>query len=190
MAAISSIVVGLAVTASAVGAYQGYQARKDAKSAARKSAAEQRKIQAEQRAMNAQQQAQERRQQIREERVRRARVLQAANNSGTGESSGMLGALGSLSTQLFNNVGINLGRAAASDRISMFSQNAANFNLDMQNAGYKAQNADAVMGMGMSIFNAAGGLSAFGGGHTPNADGAGASGRAFDYSDNMQQYGV
>lgn len=190
MAAITTIVAAVALTTAAVSAYQGHEARQDAKRAAKKSAAEQRKAQAEQRAMNAQQQAQERRQQIREERVRRARILQTANNTGTGEGSGVLGALGSLSTQLFNNIGINKGRAAAGDRISIFSQNAADYNLAGQMAGFRAQNADAMGSLSMSIFSAAGGAGSFGGGFSPNANGIGANPRANDFSANMQQYGV
>lgn len=70
-------------------------------------------------------QARERREQIREQRIRSAQLLQRSEASGTGESSGEMGALGSLSTNLSSNIAMNLGRAQTARNISMFEQDAA-----------------------------------------------------------------
>jgi hypothetical protein len=144
----------------AVSAYNAYDQRQEADSQMRKSAREQKKVQAEQKALQHQQQAQERRQQIREERVRRAMLLQASENSGTTGSSGEAGGLGSMATQLTNNLGINVGRAAAGDRMSLFAQNAANFQTNAQSALNNAQTADSLFGLSMNIFSASGGANA------------------------------
>lgn len=161
MAAITTIVAAAALATAGVSAYNGYQARKEQKAAMDQSADQSRKAQAEQRALKFQEQAQERRNQIREERVRRAKILQASENTGVGDSSGAYGAVDSLSTQLNNNLGINAGRAAAGDRIGGYLQNAADFNLAGQQAAISAQNADSLFSLSGSIFSAAGGFGAF-----------------------------
>lgn len=161
MGVVTATIATLAAVASTVGAVQGYEARKDAQKANKAAANEQRKVQGEQKALNFQAQAEERRKQVREERVRRAKLLQASNNTGGAGSSGELGAVGSLATQLNANIGINLGKAAAGNRISGYLQNAADFNTASQNAMMDAQNGDALFGVGMNIFNAAGGVNAF-----------------------------
>lgn len=93
------------------------------------------RIQREQQAQNAAQQAAERRKQIREERVRRARIIQASSNSGTEASSGELGAIGGLSTNLNSNIGQNLGAVQSANNISIFSQNIS----DLQGNALKYQ---------------------------------------------------
>ncbi len=85
---------------------------------------EQKKSQREQQAINASKAAQERRQQIREERIRRAQIIQASENTGTTASSGQIGAVGSAATQFSGNVGFNLGMQRSADLISNFQQNA------------------------------------------------------------------
>lgn len=155
------VIAGLAVGLGAFSAYEGYESRQDAKEAANRSFQEQVKAQNEQRAMNAQQQAQEQRQQIREERIRRARVLQAAANTGTTGSSGESGALGSLSTQLASNLGFNASKATLVDNMSIFNQNAANYNMQSQSSMITAQNYDQLFGLSMQTFSAAGGVKAF-----------------------------
>lgn len=155
------LVAALALGVAAAGAYEGYEARKDAKEAAAKGLEEQKKSNAEQRAMNAQSQAEEQRKQVREERVRRARILQASANSGTEGSSGEAGALGGLATGLASNLGFNASRAAAADRMSIFNQNAADYGMQQQNSMLSAQNWDSLTSLSMSIFSASGG---FGGG--------------------------
>jgi hypothetical protein len=154
-----------AATSAAVGAYsahQGVEARRDANRAYAQSAAEERKVRGEQKALNLQAQAEERRKLVREERVRRARLIQSSENSGGSGSSSEYGALGGMSTQLNSNLGINLGRAAAGERISTYTQNAADFNFAAQQSVMQAQNADGMLNLSMNIFNSAGGLNAFG----------------------------
>lgn len=58
-----------------------------------------------QRAQQAQEQAQQAREQFRQDRVRRARILQQAENSGAEYGSGEIGATGSLQTQYAVNQG-------------------------------------------------------------------------------------
>lgn len=110
-----------------------------------------RDAQKEQMALNASRAAQERRQQIREERVRRARVLQASENTGTTESSGQMGAVGNLATQLQTNIGFNLAQIRGAERISGFQQEA-------QDAMDEANMWRQVQQLGGSIFQAAGGF--------------------------------
>lgn len=93
------------------------------------------KAASEQKAVNASQFAQEQRQQIREERVRRARILQTSQNTGTAFSSGEAGAIGGMATQLSSNIGTNLAMKAASQQISLFNQQAADAQYDYQKAG-------------------------------------------------------
>lgn len=156
MAVLTAIAVA-AVAISAYSAYEGHEARAEASDNYKAQANEQRHAGAEQRALNFQQQAEERRSQIREERVRRAKILQASEDTGVAGSSGEFGAIGSLSTTLSNNLGINAGRAEAGNRIGGYMQNAADFGTAAQQAVLQAQNADALFNVGMSIFSATGG---------------------------------
>lgn len=141
--------------------YEGNQARNEAKDNYAKQADEQRKAQGEQKALNFQQQAMEVRKQVREERVRRAKLMQASEAGGTANSSGEIGATGSMTTQLNDNLGINYGRADAGNRIGGYLQNAADFGTAAQQAVMTAQNADAIAGLSMNIFSAAGGFGSF-----------------------------
>lgn len=151
------IVTGILYAVAAIGAYMAHDARQEQKRANASAAAEQKKVRGEENALNASKQAQERRAQIREERVRRGRIMQAAENTGVGGSSGESGALGSLGTQLQTNLGINAGYAAAGQRIGEYQQNAADFNLAAQNAALKAQDGMSLFQMGMSGAGKAGG---------------------------------
>jgi hypothetical protein len=90
----------------------------------------------EQRARNASEAARERRQQIREERVKRARIAQASENTGVQGGSGELGATAGLGTNLASNIGANLGRIQTANQISLFEQQAANY---MMNANIATQ---------------------------------------------------
>lgn len=139
------------------------------RSAANKAADRQKEAQQEQKAAQAQQAAQERRQQIREERVRRARILQAGENTGSESSSGEMGALGSLSTQLGANIGFNLGQISSAGRRSDLLQAGADFMTQsrgfLTNAQYGQQAA--------SIFGTLGG--AFGKTSSPPSSGSGQS---------------
>jgi len=144
--AITSAVVG---TASYV---EAKEARSEQKEASIRSAGEQKQARSVQEAANAQQAAMEQRQQIREERVRRARIMQSAQNTGTSFSSGEFGSIGSLSTSLSSNIGANRGAIQRGQQISGFQQNAADFNLTAQNAGIDAANAQSLFSLSTSIF--------------------------------------
>lgn len=143
-------------TAAGAGAVVAYDEAEKAKAKQQEllqqSAEEQRKAVSVSQAGQAQQAAMEARQQIREERVRRARVLQSAQNTGTAFSSGEFGALGSLSTGLSANMGANRGALQRGQQISLFQQNAADLNLDAQFAGFEAQNMQSLFSLSTSIF--------------------------------------
>lgn len=79
---------------------------------------EQEKMRAEQQASNADKAAREKRQQIREERVRRAKVMQASENTGVAGSSGELGSVAGLGTQLGSNLGFNASQLASAGRVN------------------------------------------------------------------------
>ena len=109
--------------------------------------------QSEQRAINKAQQAEEMRKHIREERIRRARILQSAEASGTSESSGEAGAISSLSTQLGSNMGFNQNLAARGAAISQFQQNAADAASDAQTWSMVGGLSQSVARVSNNIFN-------------------------------------
>lgn len=152
VAAVSSLVIG---TYSVV---EGQAQRKEARSAQERAQREGEKIQGEQRAQNAAQAAAERRAQIREERVRRGRIMQSAENTGASASSGEFGSIGALGTNLATGLGSNLGKIGASERISEYAQNAADFTGQANTALSKAQGSDQLFSLSGSIFSAAGGF--------------------------------
>lgn len=141
------ILTALAVGTAAVTVDSAEKQRK----AASQSRTAQMKIQSEQRAANAGEAASERRRQIREERVRRARVLQSAENTGMAESSGELGALGAISTNLSSNIGTNLGKLQTAENISIFSQDVADANYAMQKAQLNAELSKSIFQMASSF---------------------------------------
>lgn len=143
----------LALIATATTSVANLKSQADARQSAAQSRDEQLRAQYEQRAVVASNQAADRRAQIREERVRRARVMQASENSGTAYSSGESGALGSISTQFATNTGRQLGNAQASANISNFQQNAANFNFETQQSLQEAQMFTQLGGLTNSIFD-------------------------------------
>lgn len=144
----------------AVGAQQQHQAKKEAANEQRLARKEQVKAQSEEKAANAAQMAQDRRQTIREERIRRAKIIQASENTGVGESSGLMGATGSLQTQLGTNIGFSRGMEEIGGRISSFNQNAANFMTSAQNHLNDADDWGQISSISMSIFGASGGFDA------------------------------
>src|SRR5690606_1636712 len=101
-----------------------------------------------------------------EERVRRARILQSAENTGVEGSSGEIGALGALSTNLGANLGFNASRLASSNRISAASQAAADYTSDANQNLANANMWGQVSNFGSSIFNTAGGFNVFNRGET------------------------
>lgn len=126
--------------AAAVSTIASVSAQKDAKGRARDAAASEDRARAEQKALAAGKAMNEQRQQIREERVRRARILQSAENTGVSESSGEAGAVGSLSTNLGTNLGFNAGALASAGRQGFFLQDAANSSRAAQNDLNRASN--------------------------------------------------
>lgn len=144
----------VAAAVAVVGAISGASAQEKQKQAADKAADAQRGAQSEQRALVASQQAADRRAQVREERVRRARIMQGAENSGTAGSSSEAGALGSISTQFFSNVGTSLGGNRVAANISNFQQTAADFNFQGQQAQQQNVMFNQAVAAGASIFNA------------------------------------
>lgn len=139
----------LAAASLAVTAYSAVEQNK----AAKEQAAAQKKVSEETTASNTARQMAERRQQIREERVKRARILASSEASGTTGSSGEIGAVGSLNTQLGSNVGSNQSAIQSGQRISVFQQQAADAQLDGQQAGALGSLANAAIGVGGSIFS-------------------------------------
>lgn len=137
---------------SAYGISQQQSNARDARNAARSSADLQRQARAQQQAQNAQQQAEARRAQVREERVRRARIIQSAENSGVSESSGALGAQGALSTNLSSNLGQQAGAALSGEKQSNLLQGAADFNYSSQDKMAKSNLYGRVGQMGFNIF--------------------------------------
>lgn len=161
MAALSTVAAIASVVIGGVSYVSAEKSRKQAAAANQQQAEENKKVRSEQAALNAQQAASERRQQIREERVRRARLLAAAENTGTEGSSGALGGVGGFATQLGANIGTNLGQLAGTGRINQYSQQAADFGTASQNAQNRQAASQNLFGLSMSIFNAAGGFGAF-----------------------------
>lgn len=102
-------------------------------------------------AQNAADAAKERRQQIREERVRRARVIQASINTGVADSSGELGAVGALSTNLNSNIGSNLGKMQTAENISIFNQGAADAQGNIQEIGNQMQLTQSIFNMSLKF---------------------------------------
>jgi hypothetical protein len=158
MAALTTLIAGASLAMGGISYLEGQSARQDAAESNKKAQAEGEKMQGEARARNAADAANERRAQIREERVRRARILQSAENTGVSGSSGEFGAMGSLSTTLSSNIGSNLGKLNSAQRSSEYAQNAANFQGDASESMFKAQKMDSLFSLSGSIFNASGGF--------------------------------
>lgn len=152
------VVLMAASAAVGVASYvEAKEARSEQKAAVQEQAKVQGQIQSEQKAANVAAAANERRSQIRESRVRRARVMQSATNTGASGSSGEFGALGSLGTGLSSNIGSNLGQIETANRVSDLGQTAANFGTAANVAGLKAQDATSMFQLSTSIFSGLGG---------------------------------
>jgi hypothetical protein len=144
----------VAAAVAVVGAISGASAQEKQKQAADKAADAQRGAQNEQKAVVASQQASDRRALVREERVRRARIMQGAENSGTSGSSSEAGAVGSIATQYFGNMGTSLGGQRVAASITNFQQSAADFNFQGQQAQQQNVLFNQAVSAGASIFNA------------------------------------
>lgn len=152
------------IASAAVGAasyVEAREARKEQATAMAQQAEVQKQAQSEQKAANVASAAAERRQQIREARVRRARILQSAINTGATGSSAEFGSLGGIGTQLGANIGSNLGAIQTANKMSDLSQTAADFGTQANFAGVKAQDATSMFQLSTSIFSSVGGPEAF-----------------------------
>ena len=77
----------------------------------------------------------QRRQQIRQQRIRAAQVEQGAANQGASDSSGELGSLSALSSNVASNLATMSGRSAAASGIYSANQRALNAQSAAQTAG-------------------------------------------------------
>jgi len=139
----------IASAALASTAYSASEQKKESKKAARA----QEQIRNEERASNKAKEMAERRQQLREERIKRARVLQASQNSGTAYSSGESGAVSSLNTQLSSNIGFNQSMLRSGERTSIFAQQASDAQSRQQGAAAFGQFALNAASLAGSIFS-------------------------------------
>lgn len=106
-------------------------------------------------AQNAQQAAEAQRQQLRDERVKQARVMQGATNSGADLSSGELGAVGALSTNLSSNQEQSIGAVDKANQISSLNQEAANSMFESRQTSQMGAEFAQFGQLGGSIFGAA-----------------------------------
>lgn len=97
--------------------------------------------------------AESRRQRIREERIRRAMILASSENQGTGGSSGQVGAVGALSTNLQGLIGSSLGESKANQGVNNRLQSAADFTSQANTIGAWTNTIQAGLGGFQSIFN-------------------------------------
>jgi len=140
MAIATSTIVAIAAVAVAAGAtYASMEQAADARDAQKKA---QKVSQAEK---AAQQQAQIR-QQVRQERVKRAQILQASENTGVSMSSGALGAESVLGTQTAANIGTINRNANSANAIGGFLQSAADSQARASNYSAVASFATSVAG--------------------------------------------
>lgn len=100
--------------------------------------------------------------QVREARIRRAQVLSAGTNAGLGAgTSGIGGAVGSISTQMAENIGTIGQQETFAQETSAALQRSADYQL-------KAQKWQTIGNFSQSIFNKAGGFTTIFGGNTPS----------------------
>lgn len=117
--ATSTIIAAAAVAVAAGSAYAANEQSKDAASQRKKAG---KVSQAEQEAK-----ANEgRRQQIREERVRRASIMQSSENTGVAASSGQLGSISALGSQVGGNISSINRQSETAAAITGYNQSAAN----------------------------------------------------------------
>ena len=76
------------------------------------------------------------RKKIREERLRRAKIVQQSINTGVSGSSGELGAVSALGTNVGDVVGASRGASVAADRVSALNQKAADHTFKANQIGH------------------------------------------------------
>lgn len=94
-----------------------------------------------------------RRERVREERIRRARILAQSENTGTSDSSGQIGAIGALSTNLAGMIGSSLGESRANQAINTSSQRAADLSAKANEIGAWTNTIQRGIGGFQSVFD-------------------------------------
>jgi hypothetical protein len=138
--------VGLGVASLIVGLGGAIKADHEQKKAERA----QSKARKEQSAQRGRETETSKRQALREERVRRAQLLQAGENTGTSGSSSETGSISNLAANVGANLAFQTGALASADLVTSFSQEAAGH----QRSASRAQT---VGGIGQQIFGATAG---------------------------------
>lgn len=121
------ILGGVGALVGIFGAIGQMNAASEAAAAQREAAGQQREARAIEGAANQNSATDSRRQRVREARIRRAQIIAASENAGTSKSSGQVGAVGALSTNLAGMLGTSLGESAAAQGINDKNQSAADF---------------------------------------------------------------
>lgn len=93
-----------------------------------------------------------RRQRIREERMRRAMILASSENQGTSSSSGSIGSVGALSTNLAGLIGSSLGESKANSAVNRRVQSAADYTSQANSIGAWTNTIQSGLGGFQSIF--------------------------------------
>lgn len=140
----------VAIAAVAVAGASSYEANQQAKKAAEKEEEAQKVSAAEQAA----QQTAQTRAQIREERVRRAQILQASENTGVTGSSGALGSTGALQTTVGSNLAAASRQAASAQAITGLQQEAADYRSKGRDIQAQGQMISGALNAGSSLFGA------------------------------------
>lgn len=154
MAAISSLIVAGISAAATV-----YSANRQSKAAKQQAAAQREATAAQGRAANVEAQR-ARIQQVREARIRRAQVISAGTEGGLGTgTSGMGGAVGSISSQAASNIGTINQQQTFAEQTSAALQQATDY-------GVKAQQWQMIGSFSKSIFDQQGGFTTIFGGNT------------------------
>jgi hypothetical protein len=146
-----AVIAGIGLAISAGSAYMTHKAQK-------KAAKMQKRAAAAQRAQDNMRAARERREAIRNARIASASVAQGAANEGVFGASGTLGGLGSIQSQLNQNLSFLDGQNRLADQASVALGKANEANM-------KAQTWNSVGNFGMAMFSNASGIAGtFGGG--------------------------
>ncbi len=124
---IELVLAGISAVVGIFGAIGAAGAASEAAAAQRNAAAMQKEANAIEGASNKNVSTESRRQRVRESRIRRAQIIAASENQGTSKSSGQIGAVGALSTNLAGALGSSLGSSAAATGINNANQKSADY---------------------------------------------------------------
>jgi hypothetical protein len=134
MAAVSTVALVVTAVAAVAAAGASYMAGQEQKKAAKAAAADRERARQEQKeaadiasAAEKTKMISEQRRAIREARVRNAKIMQAAENSGVDGSSGALGASGAINTNLSTVFADSRARNTAVEGINQHNQNASDY---------------------------------------------------------------